>query len=84
MDREAPRNDVDRPEVRLVDYLDAEDGILIPEGVTLISHLDRKTRELGGAPAYRFLDYSREDDGSAVELTWTELGPIGVAVALLA
>ena len=81
MGREALQDNVDQSERALGDFLDAEGNIVIPDGVTLISHLDRNTRDLGGAPAYRFLDYSREDAGSAFELTWTELGDRVRAVA---
>ena len=81
MGREALQDNVDQSESALGDFLDAEGNVAIPDGVTLISHLDRNTRELGGAPAYRFLDYSREDAGSAIELTWTELGDRVRAVA---
>lgn len=81
MGREALQDNVDQSESAIGDFLDAEGNIAIPDGMTLISHLDRNTRELGDAPAYRFLDYSREDDGSAIELTWTQLGERVRAVA---
>lgn len=81
MGREALRGNVDQSEPNLVDFLDDEGNIAIPNGVTLISHLDRNTRVLGQAPAYRFLDYARDNDGRAVELTWTELGARVRAIA---
>lgn len=81
MGLESLRDSVHQSEARLVDFLDAGEGIVIPDGVTLISHLDRNTRELGEAPAYRFLDFSREDEGATTELTWAELGQRVRAVA---
>jgi acyl-CoA synthetase (AMP-forming)/AMP-acid ligase II len=47
--------------------------IVVPEGVTLTSYLDRNRAELGDSLAYRFIDYSQDQDGRAVELTWNEL-----------
>lgn len=81
MGREALRSGIGRAEANLVDYLDDEGNIVIPEGVTLTSQLERNTRELGQTPAYRFLDYARDNDGQAVQLSWTELGARARAVA---
>ena len=81
MGREAFDGGIARAETNLADYLDGEGNIVIPDGVTLTSHLDRNTSELGQTPAYRFLDYGREQDGLAVQLTWTELGTRARAVA---
>ncbi|MCV7090421.1 fatty acyl-AMP ligase [Mycobacterium interjectum] len=47
--------------------------IVVPEGVTLTSNFDRNRAQLGDSPAYRFLDYSQEQDGRVVELSWNEL-----------
>ena len=44
MGREALQDNVDQSERALGDFLDAEGSIVIPDGVTLISHLDRNTR----------------------------------------
>lgn len=46
----------------------------MPDGVTLISLIDRNIASVGDSLAYRYLDYSASDEGHAVELTWTELG----------
>ena len=48
-------------------------AVVVPEGVTLTSYLDRNRAELGDSLAYRFIDYSQDPDGRAVELTWNEL-----------
>ena len=47
--------------------------IAVPEGVTLTSNFDRNRAQHGDSPAYRFLDYSQDQDGRAVELSWNEL-----------
>lgn len=47
--------------------------IVVPEGVTLTSNFDRNRAQLGDSPAYRFLDYSQEQDGRVVEISWNEL-----------
>ncbi len=46
---------------------------MVPDGLTLTSHFDRNRAEHGDSPAYRFLDYSQEQDGRAVVLSWNEL-----------
>src|ERR1700756_2348740 len=61
-----------RPE--LTDYLDADGGIVLPEGANLVTFLDRHIADIGDAVAYRFLDYSQHADGKMIELTWAELG----------
>ncbi|MDX1892022.1 fatty acyl-AMP ligase [Mycolicibacterium sp. 050158] len=81
MSREALHCSLDQVERTLGDYLDEAGNIAIPDGVTLISHLERNTRKLGQTPAYRFLDYARDNDGRAVQLSWAELGTRVQAVA---
>jgi acyl-CoA synthetase (AMP-forming)/AMP-acid ligase II len=61
-----------RPE--LTDYLDADGSIVLPEGVNLVTFLDRHIDDIGDAIAYRYLDYTRDADGKALDLTWAELG----------
>jgi fatty-acyl-CoA synthase len=60
--------------LQIEDCLDAEGGIALPPGVTLISLIDRNIANVGDSVAYRYLDYTRSADGQAVELTWTQLG----------
>ena len=60
--------------LRIEDCLDAEGGILVPPGVTLISLIDRNIANVGDSPAYRYLDYTGLNEGKVVELTWKQLG----------
>ena len=60
--------------LELTDYLDADGGIVLPEGVNLVTFLDRHIAEIGDAVAYRYLDYTQDADGKAINLTWAELG----------
>ncbi|BDB39671.1 MULTISPECIES: fatty acyl-AMP ligase [Mycobacterium] len=53
----------------LAPYL-GPDGITVPDDVTLTSFLDRNAAACQGRPAYRFIDYRRDTDGVAVELSW--------------
>jgi fatty-acyl-CoA synthase len=59
---------------QLTDYLDADGSIVLPEGVSLVTFLDRHIADIGDAIAYRYLDYSQHPDGKAITLTWAELG----------
>ena len=54
------------------DVLDAQGGIVLPPGVTLISLIDRNIAHVGDSVAYRYLDHTRSD-GQAEELTWAQL-----------
>lgn len=58
--------------MRIEECLDADGGIALPPGVTLVSLIDRNAAIIGDAVAYRYLDYTRSTDGLAVELTWTQ------------
>jgi fatty-acyl-CoA synthase len=60
--------------LQIEDCLDAEGGVALPSGVTLISLINRNIANVGDAVAYRFLDYTRAVDGQAVEVTWTQVG----------
>jgi fatty acyl-AMP ligase FadD32 len=60
--------------LEIEDYLDDDGHIVIPDGTTLTSYLDRNVTELGDAVAYRYLDYSGNADGQPVELSWNRLG----------
>ncbi|WP_231982119.1 fatty acyl-AMP ligase [Mycobacterium sp. E2327] len=46
---------------------------MVPEGVTLTSNFDHNRALLGDSPAYRFIDYSQDQDGRIQELSWNEL-----------
>jgi len=67
--------------LRIEDCLDADGGILVPPGVTLISLIDRNIANVGDSPAYRYLDYTGLNDGRVVELTWKQLGVRVQAIA---
>ncbi|MGO4616580.1 long-chain-fatty-acid--AMP ligase FadD32 [Nocardia sp. 2YAB30] len=56
------------------DYLDETGNIRIPEDHTLVDHVEKHTRNDANTLAYRYIDYSRERDGEAQELTWREFG----------
>jgi len=60
--------------LRIEDCLDAEGGVALPPGTTLISLIDRNIAHVGDAVAYRYLDFTRSADGEVDELTWTQLG----------
>ncbi|OBK47227.1 fatty acyl-AMP ligase [Mycobacterium sp. 1081908.1] len=47
--------------------------MVVPEGVTLTSNFDQNRALLGDSPAYRFIDYSQDQDGRILELSWNEL-----------
>ena len=55
------------------DCLDADGGIALPPGTTLISLIERNVANVGNAVAYRYLDYARAE-GHAVEVTWAQFG----------
>ena len=61
-------------QLQIEDCLDADGGVAMPPGVTLISLIDRNIANVGDAVAYRYLDYSRASDGQVAEVTWTQFG----------
>src|SRR5882762_10488160 len=63
---------LNRPE--LTDYLDADGGIVLPEGTNVVTFLDRHIADIGDAVAYRYLDYSQHADGKMIELTRAHQG----------
>ncbi|TFV54208.1 fatty-acid--CoA ligase [Mycobacterium sp. PS03-16] len=60
--------------LQIEDCLNADGGIALPPGVTLISLIDRNIAHVGDAVAYRYLSHTGADEGRAEELTWTQLG----------
>src|SRR5690242_17585003 len=60
--------------LRIEDCLDADGGIALPPGVTLISLIDRNIANVGDSVAYRYLDFAGAEDGNALEMTWNQLG----------
>ena len=69
------RQDSEAPKGLLLieDCLDADGGVALPPGTTLISLIERNIANVGDYVAYRYLDYARSD-GHAIELTWAQLG----------
>jgi fatty-acyl-CoA synthase len=55
------------------DCLDADGGVALPPGTTLISLIERNIANVGDAVAYRYLDYARSE-GQVFEVTWAQLG----------
>jgi fatty-acyl-CoA synthase len=60
--------------LQIEDCLDADGGIALPPGITLISLIDRNIANVGDSVAYRYLDYTRAVNGQAVDVTWTQFG----------
>ncbi len=60
--------------LRVEDYLDGEGNIALPAGTTLTSYLERNIAALGDEVSYRYLDYTQDPAGAAVEITWSQLG----------
>src|SRR5258707_9452175 len=56
------------------DCLDADGGVALPPGTTLISLIERNVTYVPDSVAYRYLDYSRSAEGQADEVTWAEFG----------
>lgn len=59
---------------RIEDCLDADGGVVVPPGVTLISLIERNIAHVGDMVAYRYLDYTGSDEPDTVEWTWAQLG----------
>jgi fatty-acyl-CoA synthase len=60
--------------LKVEDCLDPDGRIVLPEGVNLISLLDRNIAHFGEVTAYRYLDYARRVEGERIDLTWAQLG----------
>src|SRR6202045_1147440 len=59
--------------VLVEDCLDADGGVVLPPGTTLISLIERNIANVGDAVAYRYLDYARTE-GHTSEVTWAQFG----------
>jgi fatty-acyl-CoA synthase len=60
--------------LQIEECLDAQGGVALPPGVTLISLIDRNIANAGDATAYRYLDHSGVADVHTEEVTWTQFG----------
>lgn len=56
------------------EFIDENGQIALPEGSTLLDHLEQHTASNGDELAYRYIDYSRNRDGDVDELTWAQFG----------
>ena len=66
---------------RADDFLDANGRIDVPDHIHLKTLLDHSMSFAGDSVGYRYMDYSQDADGKAVELTWNEVGTRAQAVA---
>ncbi len=64
---------VDAAQSNIENYVRDDGTIVVPDGITLTSFLDRNRSTFGDEPSYRFLDYSTDADGRPVELSWNGL-----------
>lgn len=55
------------------DYVRADGTICLPENLTLTSFFDGNQKAYGDLPAYRFVDYSKHQDGHYLDLSWSAL-----------
>ncbi|MCJ0904364.1 long-chain-fatty-acid--AMP ligase FadD32 [Rhodococcus sp. ARC_M6] len=55
-------------------FLDEKGRIRLKEGFTLVDYVEQHSRVNADELAYRYIDYSRERDGEAQELTWHQFG----------
>jgi fatty-acyl-CoA synthase len=60
--------------LQIEECLDADGGVVVPRGVTLISLIERNIANVGDSVAYRYLDFTRSEAGHPTEITWTRLG----------
>ncbi len=60
--------------LQIEECLDAQGGVALPPGVTLISLIDRNIANAGDATAYRYLDHSGAADLHTEEVTWIQFG----------
>jgi fatty-acyl-CoA synthase len=60
--------------LQIEECLDAQGGVALPPGVTLISLIERNIANAGDLTAYRYLDHSGAADVRTEEVTWTKFG----------
>ena len=56
------------------EFIDEYGQIKLPDGSTLLDHLEQHTASNGDELAYRYIDYSSNRDGDVDELTWAQFG----------
>lgn len=57
----------------ITDCVNARGAVEMPPGTTLISLIDRNIANVGATVAYRYLDFARAAEGTALEITWAQL-----------
>ncbi|MUM35906.1 AMP-binding protein, partial [Mycolicibacterium sp. CBMA 361] len=62
-------------------YVQPDGAIVIPDGITLTSFLERNRVAMGDQPSYQFIDYAQNPDGHLIELSWNGLWAQVSAVA---
>ncbi|GAB18792.1 long-chain fatty acyl-AMP ligase FadD32 [Gordonia effusa NBRC 100432] len=62
-------------------FLDESGNLHFTEDATLVDYVERNVRDEADTLAYRYIDYSRERDGEAQDLTWAQFGKRLRAVA---
>lgn len=62
-------------------FLDESGNLHFTEDATLVDYVEQNVRDQADTLAYRFIDYSRERDGEAQDLTWAQFGKRLRAVA---
>ena len=60
--------------LQIEECLNADGGVVVPPGVTLISLIERNIANVGDSVAYRYLDFTRSEAGQPTEITWIQLG----------
>ena len=55
------------------DYVRADGTISLPDSLTLTSFFDGNRVAFGDLPAYRFIDYAKDQEGRVVDLSWNGL-----------
>jgi fatty-acyl-CoA synthase len=60
--------------LQIEECLDAQGGVALPPGATLISLIDRNITNVGDATAYRYLDHTGAAGVHTEEVTWNQFG----------
>ena len=62
-------------------YVDENGHIALPDDINMSTLLDKNTVDFANALAYRYVDYTQNPDGKAIELTWEQVGMRSRAIA---
>ena len=61
--------------------MDENGHISLPEGTNLSALLEKNIKDFAHALAYRYVDYTQDPEGKAIELTWDQVGTRSRAIA---